>query len=241
MKTTKNQRLAMLVLCLFAVISAPKNADAQTGCGELANAYGPFDYRTQKKNLEIVEGAHFLPIVENLIRGTTTSSPGGDIDYTLRASPNHHRALLALMRLAKREKQDKPKGSRYTVACWLERAVRFAPDDAKVQMLYGTFLIQHARVAEGVKKLEEALESVGENANIYYNLGLAYADLKEYDKALASAHKAYRLGFDLPGLRKKLEKAGMWRDPESYEPPTEELPVKQKPIAAGSEDAKVAD
>ena len=30
-------------------------------------------------------GAHFTPEVESLIRGHTTTTPGGDIDYTLRA------------------------------------------------------------------------------------------------------------------------------------------------------------
>lgn len=186
---------------------------AQEGCGQLRNAYGPFDYRTEKAKLEVVEIVHFLPYVENLSRGATSSTPGGDLDYVLRASPNHHRALLSMMKLAKKEKRDKPIGSNYTISCWFDRAERFAPDDGVVKMLLGTDLLNRGNRQGAVEKLEKALELAGDNANIHYNLGLAYVDLKEYDKALASAHKAYQLGFQLPGLRRKLEKAGKWRDP----------------------------
>jgi tetratricopeptide (TPR) repeat protein len=201
-------------------------AVAQENCGGLNEGYGPFDYRTGKKDLEIVERVHFLPFVENLTRGNTSGTPGGDIDYTLRASPNHHRALLAMMNLSKKEKKDRPTGSRYTIACWFDRAERFAPDDAMVKTLYGTFLLQKGKVGEGVRKLEEALSMAGDSANIHYNLGLAYFDLKDYDKSLASAHKAYQLGFQLPGLRNKLEKAGKWKE------------VPPKPVEVADEPAK---
>lgn len=200
--------LPIIGLCL--IFDGEAMADVE--CGELQNSYGPFDYRTQKAQLQIVEGAHFLPYVENLSRGSTASAPGADIDYTLRASPNHHRALLSMMNLARKEKRDKPIGSRYTIACWLDRAERFAPDDAMVKTLYGSYLLLGGRSQEGVKKLERARELAGNNANIHYNLGLAYFDLMDYEKALASAHKAYELGFQLPGLRNKLERVGKWRE-----------------------------
>ena len=35
----------------------------------------------------------------------------------------------------------------------------------------------------------------------------------QYDKALASAHRAYGAGFPLPGLKNKLKRAGKWREP----------------------------
>lgn len=202
-----------MLVCWPLALSVPHDALGLEPCGDLRNAYGPFDYRTEKSKLEIVEGAHFLPFVENLSRGNTSATPGGDIDYTLRASPNHHRALLSMMNLARKEKTEKPRGSRYSIACWLDRAERFAPNDAMVKTLYGTYLLQKGKAKEGTKKLEQALELAGDNANIHYNLGLAYYELKDYDKALASAHKAYQLGFQLPGLRNKLEKVGKWRDP----------------------------
>ena len=45
-----------------------------------------------------------------------------------------------------------------------------------------------------------------------YNIGLLLHDIKEYDKSLAHARKAYELGFELPGLRNKLKGSGHWRD-----------------------------
>lgn len=185
---------------------------AQETCGDLHNPYGPFDFRTEKGKLEIVEGAHFLPFVENLIRGNTSHFPGGDIDYTLRASPNHHRALLAMMNLGIKEKTEKPRGSRYTVNCWLIRAERFAGNDAMVKVLLGIYLMRKGKHAEAVDKMEEAAALDEGNANIYYNLGLAYYELKDYEKALSNAHRAYKLGFQLPGLRNMLEKIGQWRE-----------------------------
>ncbi|MDO8989980.1 MAG: hypothetical protein Q7U91_10135 [Sideroxyarcus sp.] len=209
-------------LSLYFGVLASGGVLAQTGCGNLNEGYGPFDYRTQKNELKIVEGAHFLPFVENLSRGNTSTTPGGDIDYTLRASPNHHRALMAMMNLARKEKTEKPRGSRYSIACWLDRAERYAPDDAMVKTLYGVHLLQKRQNQDGAKKLEEALVLAGDNANIQYNLGLAYFDLKDYDKSLASAHRAYQLGFPLPGLRNKLEQAGKWREPTPTGTPTAE-------------------
>lgn len=207
-KTLRNR------LLLSAFLIAPQAVQAQGlsgGCGSLENAYGPFDYRTQKQQLKIVEGAHFTSEVESLTRGTTNRTAGGDIDYTLRASPNHHRALMAMMNLARKENRDPPAGSRYSIACWFDRGERFRPDDAMVKVLHGVFLLRSGKKAEAVAKLEEAATLDSSDANIQYNLGLAYVDVGQYEKALQSAHRAYAAGFPLPGLREKLKRAGKWR------------------------------
>ena len=47
----------------------------------------------------------------------------------------------------------------------------------------------------------------------YYNIGLAFYRLKRYDDARTHAHAAYRLGFDLPGLKNLLIAAGKWTEP----------------------------
>ena len=92
---------AATVLAGFATASL-----AQAGnCGPLANAFGPFDYRTEKGNsLYLVESAHFTPAVEAVIAGNTTYI-GGDLDYTLRAFPNHHRALMSMIRSKRNERK----------------------------------------------------------------------------------------------------------------------------------------
>jgi tetratricopeptide (TPR) repeat protein len=163
-----------------------------------------------------VEGAHFTPEVENLIRGRH-GSPAIDIDYTLRAFPNHHRALLSMMNAGFKLKTDRPPGSSYTMQCWFERAIVYRPDDSKVYMLFGIYLLRKGYPKYAVAALTKAQELATEDSNLYYNMGLAYFALKDYDKALSSAHQAYRLGFPLPGLRDMLRRVGKWQDPS---PPT---------------------
>lgn len=198
----------------IAIVVAPISAVAgEIDCGSLKNHFGPFDYRSASpEQRRLVEGTHFTPKVESLAGGNTTISAGGDMAYTLNVFPNHHRALMALIKLSEKEKTDKPRDMGYTVACRFERAERFRPDDATVKMLHGIYLMRKGKMQAAAEKLEEANSLAGENANILYNLGLAYFDLKQYDKALASAHAAYALGFPLPGLRDKLKRAGKWTD-----------------------------
>jgi len=49
------------------------------------------------------------------------------------------------------------------------------------------------------------------SAEINYALGLLYADRGAYASAMECAKRAYALGYPLPGLKKKLEKAGQWQ------------------------------
>ena len=88
---------------------------------------------------------HFQPTVEHLIRGQTSQYVGGDIDFTLRAIPNHPNALMSMMLLGEKEKSSTPRGSRYSVECWFERAIRFRPDDNVVRMIYANFLTKKKR------------------------------------------------------------------------------------------------
>jgi len=204
-----------------ASLAVSTTAGASPECGSLQNPYGPFDYRTGKDHLKIVETYHFTPEVESLKSGNTASL-GGDIDYTLRASPNHHRALAAMMNLGFKDHTQKPRGARYTIDCYFDRAIRFAPDDGEVQSLYGVYLARIGHNQDAVKAFENALKTEKHNPNVHYNLGLVYFELKDYSNALEHAHEAYRLGAVLPGLRNKLKEAGKWRDEASGSLPARE-------------------
>lgn len=182
-------------------------------CGALQNGYGPYDYRTDKDKIGIVIGAHFTPDVANLIKGSS-GLIGGDIDYTLRAIPNHPAALLAIIRLGEKQKTNKPSGARYTVECYLNRANRFRNDDPMVKMIYANYLAKNGQGNEALRYLNDAFELGEESANLYYNIGLIYLDLKQYEKSLLNAHRAYKMGFPLPGLRDRLKKAGKWSEPK---------------------------
>lgn len=204
-----------ILLCWLG-LSLAGAAQAQMDlCGDLSNGYGPYDYRTDRgETLGRVDRAHFPPITEALIRGKSERSPPGpDIDYTLRAYPNHHRALVATMRFGERTKRDPPPGMRYTVECWLQRAVRFRPDDTVARGLYAKFLVERNRKPEAIAQLKAAEGHAGDNPFSHYNIGLIYLEAKEYDAALVQAHRAMALGFPRTELKDGLVAAGKWQEP----------------------------
>jgi tetratricopeptide (TPR) repeat protein len=204
-------------IVFFLLLWHPMVLVAVTGnyCGELhGRHYGPFDYLDRfslKEELNIVEGAHFTPNVENLIKGST-GTIAGDLNYTLHAWPNHHRALTSLARLSIRGKSTKFQGLRYPVECYFDRAIRFNSTDAKVRSIYGGYLSHHGRTKEAIEQLEIAVKLEPDNVTALYNLGLMYFKQKQYKKANDCAQKAYGFDFPLQGLKNKLIKAGKWQE-----------------------------
>ncbi len=174
--------------------------------------YGPYDYRNEQDKLAVVNRHHFTPRVEALLRGES-SYLGEDISYTLKASPNHHRALVSLVKLWERTKTDPPPHAGFTVECFFFRGLSFRPDDHIVRMLYAQYLGKRGRQAEAIRHLQVALESAGDNALTHYNIGLLMFELKELPLALKQAHLAKRLGYPRPELEDSLRKAGAWQDP----------------------------
>ena len=55
-----------------------------------------FNAPKDQRRIREVEGHHFNAGVQRLVRGQTGHWPGGDIDFLVRYSPNHHRGLAAL-------------------------------------------------------------------------------------------------------------------------------------------------
>lgn len=207
-----NMAGAVAVSALWLVLfSGTAGAQDVAACGTLTNAYGPYDYRRDKDKLWIVEKHHYAEGVESMTKRVTLL--GGNLDYTLRAFPNHHRALLTMMKFGFREKTPRPPGTNFSVECYMIRAERFRPDDAMVKVIYGLYLMKTGQTNKAIQKLEAARALDLADPNVPYNLGLAYFELKQYDKALENAHRAYAGGFPLPGLRDKLKRAGKWREP----------------------------
>lgn len=197
----------------IALILACANASAADDCPPYIKHSPGGDYSNpdDRQGLSVVENFHFTPSIEQLIPGKN-GLLGTDISYTLEHFPNHPRALAAISRLALRDKNRKPVGARYTVECYFDRALRFRPDDARVHSLYGAYLLATGRTDIALEQLEESARLEPENPTAHYNLGLLYLKKKDYDKARASAQKAYSMGFPLPGLKNKLTAAGEWRD-----------------------------
>ncbi|WP_056400999.1 type IV pilus biogenesis/stability protein PilW [Massilia sp. Root418] len=206
---------ALLAAAALAMLAQPAQArKKEPYCGNLDNAYGPYDYRKGAGelafNLRLVESAHFTADVENGIKGRS-STLSGDIDYTLRAFPNHALALGTVIRVASRDKKSLflPGGTR-PVECYFDRAVRFAPDDASTHTLYGSYLLSVGRDAEALPRYLTAAELDPDNPSTNYNLGLVYFKNKDMVNANRYAQKAYALGFPLPGLKNMLVQAGKW-------------------------------
>lgn len=210
-------------ICLFFIHQKTLASESECGPQQTAGGFGPYDYNNPKDRgepLSLVERGHFTPQVENLIGGKTSVSPFGDLDYTLRAFPNHHRALYAFSRYELRELQkNQQKGLPYkppksatgfpaTAECYFDRAIRWRPNDPNVRLVYGIHLHLAGKPNEALKQYQLAEKMQLKSADLNYNMGLLYFDLKQYDLARKYAQKAYQLGYPLPGLRKKLDGVG---------------------------------
>jgi hypothetical protein len=206
------KKYLMFAACVLVAASAAAQKNANY-CGELKGRHhGPLDYRMRGQiNLEIVEVAHFTPEVEAGVRGTS-GYLGGDLDYTLKAIPNHARALNTIAKISLRDKVVQIPHSTYPVACYFDRAIRFAPDDGAVRAIYGSYLLSLGKLDDAEAMFVNALEMMPEDAAVHYNAGLLYFKQKKYEKARLHAKKAYDMGFPLPGLKKMLTQAGQWNE-----------------------------
>ena len=148
-----------------------------------------------------------------------------DLDYTLRTSPNHHRALLAMARYGERLKTPHLPLATYSVECYFVRAITFKPDDTTVRMLYSNYLKTLGRTSEALRQLDMAAGRPIEFGFTNYNLGLSYFGLSAFDKARRHAQLALEQGFPRTDLKEKLLAAGHWQsaptdsDAEAASPP----------------------
>ena len=211
--TIRPSNLRDLLVTLVAILAlswgAVAGAQQVPGCGSLQNSFGPFDYRdpsARGEPLRLVESAHFTPSVESLTKGNT-GSVIGDIDYTLRAFPNHHRALNSVARYELQGGKSWQDPVIRSAGCYFERAIAFRGDDQVVRMLYANFLAKNGRVPEARRQYEEALQIAPNDAEVNYNAGLFFLSQGEIERARQHASVAYSAGYPLPGLQKKIAEA----------------------------------
>jgi len=208
--------LSVAILCLF---QGTKAYAQEFVCGDFKGGFGPYDYRTATvETKRLVESVHFTTDVEMLRHGST-GSLGADIGYTLNAFPNHPRALLAMSNLARRTNTPKPPGAKWTINCYFDRAIRYQPNDPYVRLVFAIHLTRTGQKDAARAQLDMAEKDVTEEGGLHYNLGLGFLEVGDTDRALAHAWRAYELGYDLPGLRSRLQKMGKWRDPPKTDPP----------------------
>jgi Tfp pilus assembly protein PilF len=203
----------VFLLMAFLLACDGTGAEDFVDCGTLTNAYGPFDYRDAQNRAEkipIVERHHFNSDVESLRRGQTGHIMG-DLDYTLRAVPNHPRALASVARY--QLGGGAHEGYR-TADCYFDRALRFTPDDGTVRLMFGTYLHRKKDYEGAQQQYQAALGLMPDSPEVHYNFALLWLDLDQIDKARTEAIQAYRLGHPLPGLKNKLKRRGVWGEQE---------------------------
>lgn len=179
----------------------------------------PWDYTnpTHRRDcLPTIEKHHLNEDVETLRGGMTASFPASDLYFILRHFPNHHPVLHNTFRLWRRHMVTgtTPPGAPIDQPpdYLFERATRFAPQDATVHMLYGIHLHRLGELESALVQYKMAEKLQPEAAETHYNMGLLYVAMEDYDPAARHARKAYALGYPLPGLRRKLVKAGAWKE-----------------------------
>ncbi|MDO9047802.1 MAG: tetratricopeptide repeat protein [Methylobacter sp.] len=186
-------------------------------CNGEGQGYGPWDYTKlrERPKIPIVEHHHFTPQVENHIKGQE-SYITGDLDYTLRAVPNHHKALLSMIRyqskLNKKSLHD-PRPLLTSPECYLQRAIHFSPMDSGSISLYAYYLKEIGQLEKAADYYQKALDISPDSAKIQYSYSLLLINLKQYDKALEYAQKVYAHGKPPEGLKNKLIKLGVWKIP----------------------------
>lgn len=197
----------------LAVVASGHAFAAKNYCGEITNGYGPFDYYdpTTADMLPRVIDYHFTEDMQRTLVGAT-GLLGADIDYTLRAIPNHPAALALMARVALMTKVVKLPGANYPVECYFDRAIRFRPNDGVARAGYGNYLSTLGKIDQAIVMYKAAVDLNPTDAAINYNLGLLYYKNKDYDNANLYAKKAYALEFPLPGLKNLLVAAGKWTD-----------------------------
>jgi len=157
-----------------------------------------------------------MPRVSALVEDRSDSAVIRDIQYTLMAFPNHHRALYAITQywfLPDSNKSKRVKNRQVTPPpeCYFQRAINFKQDDGTVRMLYGLFLHKLKKYSSALEQYKKAEQLSPDSPQLLYNLGLLHFDMKQYEKSISYAKKAYALQYPLPGLRDKLKNKGYWK------------------------------
>jgi len=177
-------------------------------CRGITPHLGPFDYTKaylHETELSLVQAAHFNTNVELLLQGAKQKGNMlGDIHYTLKAFPNHHRALNTVINYRLKNGPYTNKGIKQP-ECYFLRAVNFVPKDDMTIMLYGLYLHRINQLSEAETMYKKALLINPNNIQAMYNYGLLSIDLGNIEQAKSLAKKVYSKGFSLKGLQRKID------------------------------------
>jgi len=150
----------------------------------------------------------------------------GEFEFVLNFFPNDPQALSGLSEVCAKWKSavcDNAIGERF------QRAIARNPGAAQSYVVQAMYFHRINKLDAAVKAYKQAIELAPDSVNAHYNLGLAYADLKQFDLANQHAQKSYAGGVTLPGLRTRLQNAGKW-NPNVSLPVSDAKPVAETPL-----------
>lgn len=219
--------LLIVSVAILLTIPATRVSAGEVECGSLENHFGPWDYydpanhrsnaAQSEGRIGIVTGAHFSNSMMRLDRGKTAVQIREDLDYTLRAIPNHPQALDLSSRFEHRRATSESFRSRQSklklsAECYFDRALRFSPKNPETWKLYGIHNHRISKYDKAITAYTNAISFGSNVTDVNYNIGLSYFAAGDYESAESYARKAYDNGFPLKGLKNKLIKQGYWEE-----------------------------
>ncbi len=198
----------ILLLTLITLVPAHAFASLFAAAIQPPETIKRVDYRDSDaattRRVHVVEQYHWQPALQCLAASRTRCAEQ-NLSFILNWVPNHPYALMKMsaleIRLGKAKRAD----------TYLDNAVLFAPTDPAVYVVYGIHLQRSHRLPEAIEKYKKALKLDPNQSDAHYNLGLAYIDTGDLEKANEQAQIAYKLGYGLPGLRDQLQQRGAWK------------------------------
>ncbi len=191
----------------------------QGGSCQWGHEVGPYDYtKTKHRNhpeYAKIISAHFNNKVESLKGGAKKSRTlHGDLDYTLRGVPNHHRALKSMMLYQEMKKSDWAKNNYKInhIECDLQRAIAFSPKDSFSYLLYAKFLKKKKLFDKAYDTLKLGEKELPNNAYIHYHLGFLLLKQNKTKESYKHAKLAYEYGKPPKKLMLDLKQIGVWKD-----------------------------
>lgn len=227
MNAEKRIALSVAIAIFLAAGSVPPSATAAD-----YGQFGPFDFYDTRGNgaypYTVVERHHLGPKTELMLRRGDNCGYWSDLDYTLRAFPNHPKALKmmadflkthvscdsgraasqSVLDLAAEIEAGRWQGR--TMEYYFETGIKFRPQYTETRVLYARALSDIGNRDQAVKVLEEALKLDPQSSSAHYELGTIQLAKGDKQSALAHARKAYQLGKPPAALRDQLVAAGIW-------------------------------
>jgi Tfp pilus assembly protein PilF len=173
------RKTLLLVLFAFTLFLSPV---AIAGQDYFTADHSPRSYLT------ILEGAHVATLPGWISKGDLINAVL-DIEYTLRAFPNHPRALQFAALVSQMNHKHA-----WAIKCF-ETAISSYPHYALTYAQFGLFLVSINDVDAGLEQLKKAVEIEPEFAAGYAGLAHAYTKKGDIEQARKAAKKARELGY----------------------------------------------